>query len=105
MNRMYGRWRRWNRRRSFTKHFKNEVNHRLAVGDINDDEAVKAYDAANDPETMRKVMKELEANPDALGGRINWQRIKEWIAENWFDILKLVLSVAILLLDTDERTD
>lgn len=33
---------------------------------------------------------------------IDWQRISEWLKNNWLEVLKIVLTVAVLFLDSGE---
>lgn len=63
-------------------------------GKITEADYDKAMQALRSDEVVARTMEETGA-----AAILNWNVISQWIKDNWLEILKVVLTIAILVLD------
>jgi len=93
---MIKRFKRWRNRSRLRKGLLEATRSQLLDGEIDIDVHDEVVYACNNKEALNRTLDQLETQDGALG-QINWTKIKEWIIENWPQILKLLLSVLVIL--------
>ena len=79
-----------------------EFYHRFRDGQLSESDYFRAMTATEDDRVMRKVLRASSGPSSKLNGQqLNWEDIITWIAENWQEILKIVLSIALLFADEE----
>ena len=83
------------RRERYRRHLRRMLREKHESGEISDVDYEKA---------MRASLKNSTCMDGSnLKGEFSWASIWEWICDNWLEILKIVITVAIMFADDDSE--
>jgi hypothetical protein len=84
--------------------FQAEITEQHAAGKISEADYSKVFAASDKDRVIDRVIREAEKpTPDsAFSYSLNWDDIVQWVKDHWWDILKFVLTIALLFLDEGE---
>ena len=94
------------RRERYRRHLRRMLREKHESGEISDVDYEKAMRASLKNSTIEKVIAEsTRSGMDGsnLKGEFSWASIWEWICDNWLEILKIVITVAIMFADDDSE--
>ena len=94
------------RREKMRFHLQQMLRERRGSGEITPEDYAKGMKASQRNSTIEKLIAESQKSGSTesnLVGEFSWAGIWEWIQENWFEILKIVITIAILFADTQEE--
>lgn len=94
------------RRDRYRRHLRRMLREKHESGEINTIDFDKAMRASLKNSTIEKVIAESNRSGmdgSNLKGEFSWASIWEWIQENWLEILKIVITVAIMFADDDSE--
>ena len=95
------------RREKMRFHFQQMLRERRGQGEISPEDYSKGMMASKRNSTIEHLISESQksgSEDSVLRGEFSWSGIWEWIQENWFEILKIVITIAILFADTPEES-
>lgn len=78
-----------------------EFYHRFRDGQLSGEDYVRAMTATEDDRVMQRVLRDVSSDHTLNGYQLNWDDIITWISEHWWDILKIVLSIALLFAEEE----
>ncbi len=96
------------RRDKMRFHFQQMLRERRGTGEISPEDYDKGMTASHRNSTIEHLIAESQksgSEESVLRGEFSWSGIWEWIQENWFEILKIVITIAILFADTPEEKE
>lgn len=95
------------RRNIYRRNLQRMLREKHEAGEINQADFDKAMRACLKNSTVEKLIAESSGcgkDGSNLKGDFSWASIWEWIQENWVEILKLVITIAIMFAeDEDEK--
>ena len=96
------------RREKMRSNFQRMLRERRGSGELTVEDYNKGMRASLRNSTIEHLISESQksGSPDSpLKGEFDWAGIWEWIKENWWEILKIVLTIAIMFADTQEEKE
>jgi len=94
------------RRDKYRKHLQRMLGEQHEAGEISDFDYQRAWKASLKNSTIESVIAESRKSGTTdsnLKGEFSWEGIWQWLKDNWWEILKLVLTIAIMFADTEEE--
>lgn len=95
-------------RERYRRHLRRMLREKHESGEIATPDYERAMRASLKNSTIEKVIAESRQptmDGSNLKGDFSWTGIWDWICENWFEILKIVITVAILFADDDSERE
>jgi len=94
------------RRGRYRRHLQRMLREKHDSGEIADVDFDRAMRASLKNSTIEKVIAESQhsgTDGSNLKGEFSWTSIWEWICDNWLEILKVVITIAIMFADDDSE--
>ncbi len=85
------------KRQRFTKAMKRQTERLRGNGEISVEKHKAVMAGGADFRVMDKALAEMEV-ADGMWGGIPWEKIGQWIKENWMEIAKLILSLVVMFI-------
>ena len=96
------------RREKYRSNLQRMLRERRGMGLITSQDYEKGMRASKRNSVIEHCISESKksGSPDSpLVGEFDWAGIWEWIKENWWEILKIVITIAIMFADTQEEKE
>lgn len=93
-------------RNRYRRHVQRMLREKLESGELNSADYDKASRAILKNSTVEKLIAESRGSGQDgsnLKGAFSWVGIWEWIQENWLEILKLVITIAIMFAEDENE--
>lgn len=95
-------------RQKYRWHLQQILREKHGAGEIASIDYTKAMRASERNSVIEHCIAESRksgTDGSNLVGEFSWAGIWEWIKENWFEILKVIITIAILFADTQEEKE
>ena len=96
------------RRDKMRSNFQRMLRERRGSGELTVEDYNKGMRASQRNSTIEHLIAESQKSGtegSSLKGEFDWAGIWEWIKENWWEILKIVITIAIMFADTPDELE
>lgn len=96
------------RRTKMRYHFQQMLREKRGTGELTSEDYDKGMMASERNSTIEKLISESQksgTDDSTLVGDFSWSGIWEWICDNWLEILKIAITIAIMFAETQDEKD